>query len=306
MEVERMARETRQPGLLAELFSALDNDPHIIAECLARPILAERLLQNWYARDSQFHGDLRARAEAELSEHKSPESLRHSSGILKEIETIREESAVDASLTNGVKMVPSSEWERMVSRLNYIFAEPRQCEDCSAQVDSGDLPLRRFSNLQEDDERFYAVAVLSRSASRIRVAVAEWEKRSFDRWWSDEKAGFSAEVKETAYAFQAAKLTETPQSTCTDDTWRPTKALPEGTGGHTAIWTGAEMIVWGGSDGVNQLNTGSRFLPLLCPFFLSMTNQFCSAGGGECNVNVTVPTGCNWTAGGRSGVITVG
>lgn len=36
-----------------------------------------------------------------------------------------------------------------------------------------------------------------------------------------------------------------------------------------------------------------------------MTNQFCSAGGGECNVNVTAPTGCNWTAGSDVGWITV-
>ena len=74
---------------------------------------------------------------------------------------------------------------------------------------------------------------------------------------------------------------------------------------HTAVWTGSEMIVWGGSDGVNQLNTGSRFLPPLCNFFLSMTNQFCSAGGGECNVNVTAATGCNWTAGSNAEWITV-
>jgi hypothetical protein len=30
---------------------------------------------------------------------------------------------------------------------------------------------------------------------------------------------------------------------------------------HTAVWTGAEMIVWGGSDGWNQLNIGSRYDP---------------------------------------------
>ena len=43
-EMARMARDTKQPEVLRELFEALGNDPAVIAECLARPVLAERLL----------------------------------------------------------------------------------------------------------------------------------------------------------------------------------------------------------------------------------------------------------------------
>src|SRR5437773_5841747 len=43
-EMDRMAQNTRQPEVLQELFEALGNDPSVIAECLARPMLAERLL----------------------------------------------------------------------------------------------------------------------------------------------------------------------------------------------------------------------------------------------------------------------
>src|SRR5262245_40949850 len=41
-EMERMASHTKQPEVLRELFAALGNDPFVIAECLARPVLAER------------------------------------------------------------------------------------------------------------------------------------------------------------------------------------------------------------------------------------------------------------------------
>src|SRR5215510_13982143 len=41
-EMERMAQHTKQPEVLRELFAALGNDPFVIAECLARPVLAER------------------------------------------------------------------------------------------------------------------------------------------------------------------------------------------------------------------------------------------------------------------------
>src|SRR6266478_4155251 len=42
-EMERMASHTLHPRVLLELFQALDNDPFVIAECLARPLVAERL-----------------------------------------------------------------------------------------------------------------------------------------------------------------------------------------------------------------------------------------------------------------------
>jgi hypothetical protein len=43
-EMERMASHTKQPEVLRELFEVLGNDPFVIAECLARPVLAERLV----------------------------------------------------------------------------------------------------------------------------------------------------------------------------------------------------------------------------------------------------------------------
>ena len=43
-EMDRMGRDTKQSEVLQELFAALGNDPAVIAECLARPILAERLI----------------------------------------------------------------------------------------------------------------------------------------------------------------------------------------------------------------------------------------------------------------------
>src|SRR5207249_11394649 len=48
------------------------------------------------------------------------------------------------------------------------------------------------------------------------------------------------------------------------DSWTPTSTTnaPDRRAGHTAVWTGSEMIVWGGQD-VNflPLNTGGRYNP---------------------------------------------
>src|SRR5258708_29159444 len=50
-EMERMARKTKQSEVLRELFEALGNDPSVIAECLARPVLAERLVADLSAHE---------------------------------------------------------------------------------------------------------------------------------------------------------------------------------------------------------------------------------------------------------------
>ena len=50
-ETDRMARHTKQPELLRELFEALGNDPDIIAECLARPVLTKRLIADLSLQD---------------------------------------------------------------------------------------------------------------------------------------------------------------------------------------------------------------------------------------------------------------
>src|SRR5262249_31708169 len=50
-EMERMARHTKQPKVLRELFDALGNDPFVIAECLARQILADQLATDLSSHD---------------------------------------------------------------------------------------------------------------------------------------------------------------------------------------------------------------------------------------------------------------
>src|SRR5262245_6254983 len=75
-EMERMASHTKRPGVLREIFAALDNDPLVIAECLARPILAERLLTELYRHDQRFHGELGRHAEAELKTHRSVKQMK--------------------------------------------------------------------------------------------------------------------------------------------------------------------------------------------------------------------------------------
>src|SRR5262249_30701361 len=54
-----------------------------------------------------------------------------------------------------------------------------------------------------------------------------------------------------------------PSGGCIGNTWTPTNltGAPDARYSHTAVWTGSEMIVWGGSNDITVLNTGGRYDP---------------------------------------------
>ena len=108
-EMERMARNTKQPEVLRELFAALDNDPFVIAECLARPTLTERLVTDLYAHDERFHGELKQRAEVDLRAHHSVNQMKQSSGHYNEVEWVRTPTTRDSDRLGSVSTASGSD-----------------------------------------------------------------------------------------------------------------------------------------------------------------------------------------------------
>ena len=191
-EMERMVQHTKQPEILRELFAVLGNDPFVIAECLARPALAERLLTNWYAYDERIHGDVKHRAEAQLRMHGSIEQMKQTSGTYREIELIKSNSVpdeADRNASSGVKL-NSGEWDEAVQRLSASFGVQRHVaalqsagmsahsKDIADDYDS--LPVGKLSLLQEDETSYYATAILSKTADRLKLATVAWLKEPPD------------------------------------------------------------------------------------------------------------------------------
>ena len=63
--MDRMAKHTKQPEVFREFFAAFGDDPFVIAECLARPVLAERNLARLGLRNEGLESSL-LRAEYDL------------------------------------------------------------------------------------------------------------------------------------------------------------------------------------------------------------------------------------------------
>ena len=108
-EMERMAQNTKQQEVLREIFAALGNDPAVIAECLARPVLAKRLVTNLYAHDQRFHGELKRRAETELAAHPSVEQMKQVSGTYSEVEWIKTDTAEADSAPSDARTLERQE-----------------------------------------------------------------------------------------------------------------------------------------------------------------------------------------------------
>jgi hypothetical protein len=79
-------------------------------------------------------------------------------------------------------------------------------------------------------------------------------------------------------------IISTAPNGCVEDTWTATSTTnaPSARAGHTAVWTGSEMIVWGGgTSGPTNLNTGGRYNPSTDSWTATSTTNAPSARSGH-------------------------
>ena len=151
-----------------------------------------------------------------------------------------------------------AEMERMAKEtrapdvLREIFAalgdDPRLIAETLARQTLADRLVRdRYAR----DERFHG-------------AVPGSAEATFDEWWSGERAIPDVLLTSASGDFERVSVTEADP--CVFDTWAATttSGAPVGRNNHTAVWTGTEMIVWGGvaNDGTRR-SDGGRYNPSL-------------------------------------------
>jgi hypothetical protein len=89
--------------------------------------------------------------------------------------------------------------------------------------------------------------------------------------WGGEFLGYPpSQVLNTGGRYDPATDLWTPTSTGTD--------VPVERRGHSAVWTGAEMIVWGGADQSGRLSTGGRYDPTTDRWTGTSTGTFVPSG----------------------------
>jgi N-acetylneuraminic acid mutarotase len=230
-EMDRMAQNTRQPEVLHELFEALGNDPFVIAECLARPLLAERLLAH------------------------------------PELERVKQQSRTFGRAVAG-------------AGADYTLAQisdpsVRCIGDTWTPTNLTGAPDGRVSHtavwtgsemiVWGGDPCFFSCDV--NTGGRYNPSTDSWTATSTTNA-PDGRQSFTAVWTGTemivwggwAFTFYNTGGRYNPVS----DSWTATSIAnaPSARSRHTAVWTGSEMIVWGGSsDNAPDLNTGGRYNP---------------------------------------------
>ena len=248
-EIDRMARHSRDPRTLRELYDVLGNDPFLIAETLGRQTLVNRLARSWYSSDPRFHDATKAKAEAALAACASVDCMKSMPG--------------EFHSTTWKLRVAGSDPRTELKSEGVLFIDTDELKSRRehwAQSLGGDpesLPLARLSGLEETAEAFTVTAVRSQRDGEITTWSVTWRKRSFDSWWAAERLGTSPETAAQDALYALAAPSTDP---CTIDTWAETIDEPAARALHSAVWTGAEMIVWGGYSDA-QVNSGGCYNP---------------------------------------------
>src|SRR5439155_20683151 len=187
-EMDRMAKHSRQSDVLRELFEALGDDPFVIAECLARPALADRLLIKSCAYDRK-----------------------------------------DPTLVS-------------VPNVNYKLP---------ALADGGCVDDTWTATAAPPDPREGHTAV--------------WTGSEMIVWGGANSASGDPNSGNSGGKYNPSI-----------DTWTPTNTAdaPSARFGHAAIWTGTQMIVWGGTDVTSvRFNTGGKYNPSTDSWTPTTTNN---------------------------------
>ena len=215
-ELQRIARDTRFPGRLREVYAALNNDPALILECFARPVLVDRLARSFFAYDDRIHEE----AQQEAAELK-------------------------AALTKG-------EVDPTVPHLRLAEIQGDMAKNRSREPEDTIEKIK----VQEQTESIRIEVYGQEYTGHQIVATYTIPKVAWDSWWHDASFSIVDDTGldiDSQWHLPVPASTASPLDCESDDAWNngSLDLEPEGRWRHSAVWTGSRMLIWGGKN-VNQ------------------------------------------------------
>ncbi len=271
-EMDRMAKHTKQPDVLRELFAALGNDPFVIAECLARPALTESLL----APDAVALAEQPSRMYDEIVGPESNYTLPNvaDGACTPDSWTATTTSHAPAGRTSFTAIWTGTEMIVWGGRgINMLNTGSRYIASTDSWTATGiiNVPVARDAHTAVwtgsemivwggVDESFHVLntggrynpntnswtATSTTNAPTPRfAATAVWTGTEMIVWGGNDNDITGGRYNPNTNSWTATSTTNAPT---------PRFAA-------TAVWTGSKMIVWGGDDNITYLNTGGNYDP---------------------------------------------
>lgn len=240
-DLKRMVNQSQDIEGLKHLFSLLNNNPRTIVECISRPYLVSQKVTHNYAWYQPIHQTLKTQAENQL------EDYRHYGDI-------------NGISFNDVVYQLANVSQNKDQRVNHGGFITLSQVDFQAQ-----RQRLNQAQLQEVPTGFIYHEVIEESEYQLKVRHLYWKKQSLHSWLKQQHVQIEApEINQTLNmpAIPDRKTSYYADKNMSPDSWREDQFI--GTrSSHSAVWTGSEMIVWGGiNSDLNRLNTGGRYNPI--------------------------------------------
>jgi N-acetylneuraminic acid mutarotase len=236
VEMDRMAKNTKQPEVLRELFEALGNDPFVIAECLARPAITERLSQAIHHSRGTNGGASKPNTSDET------DATRFTGYTVPVVSTTsdREGTCIDDTWT-AISLASSPD-----ARESHTAVWTGSEMIVWGGVEENLIPLNTGAGYNPATDSCTATSTTNAPAARY-AHTAVWTGNEMIVWGG--------------YDGNSAVNTGGRYDPITDSwTVTTTTNAPAARNSHTAVWTGSEMIIWGGSGiGGPFVNSGGRY-----------------------------------------------
>lgn len=228
-ELNRIASHTQAPDQLQQIFTALGNDPYQIAECLVRPELAKGLLQDARSGKPGTTPSRINRHEIKAEAHiEQPLRLPKINAA-----SLKPEQAADAGVWLNYGVTERSGHKAVWTGSEMIV--------WGGAINSGD----RYDPVTD---QWTSMAQLNAPINRVGHS-AIWTGKELILWGGADGASPNDELLNSGGRYDPAL-----------DLWLPTNqsGAPNGKQGHAAVWTGSEMIIWGGfGSGIDVFNAWS-------------------------------------------------
>ena len=256
-EINRIAATTRDAKRLRQLFNALGNDATTIAECIARNSLVKKKLYSAYQWNNEIHANTQKNAQLELKQYQQNNLYEP---ILGEINTIDYVLQDEKSTSKSSNTKPQ---EIQLTADNFVKITKRLSKTKQNNTPFG---LNSPHKIKESATSFYFEQSLKKTKRSIKVAAISWPKKGLNQWLSEQTImhDFMIAVGEKLYLPKITGKSKAFNQTkaASSDLWQNFDDAPSARYNHSAIWTGNEMIIWGGFP-LGVINrSGARYNPV--------------------------------------------
>lgn len=296
-EMDRMARNTQDPRLLKELWTALNFDPYRIAECLARPLLVDRISRKQAGFDAWWpaHRDQALIPETPRYSYRLPKMKAIPNATLTPVATntwssmttvgAPEWDRYDHPVWTGTEMIlfdyafDTQQWKPTGARYN-----PATDSWSSINMSRAPSPRGFFSAIWTGSEMIVWGGLSLTSRLNLKTGA---RYNPISNSWSVTSTAHAPALSDHTTVWTGTELIVWGGSTNSGgattlstnlggrynpstNKWIPTSTVgaPSTRRNHSGAWTGSEMIIWGGSEPPavqpgewTNLKTGGRYNP---------------------------------------------